>query len=79
MTKKTSNKGVLRNSCLGKIRHKSLLAAEYTLSKMRGKESHLLEIYPCKFCKSYHIGHNRKNGNPKNKSVEKGEKSESSI
>lgn len=48
--------------CFGKIKHKSFLSAEYTLSQLKGKESHLLEIYNCPFCKTFHIGHNRKKG-----------------
>lgn len=49
-----------KKMCFGKIKHKSWLAAEYILSQMKGKDSHLLEIYPCPFCEFHHIGHNRK-------------------
>jgi len=57
-----------KNACLGKIQHKSMLAAEYVLSRMSGKDSHLLEIYRCRFCKFYHIGHNK----PKAPAIKKG-------
>lgn len=50
-----------KKMCCGKIKHKSRLAAEYIFNQMNGKDSHLLEIYPCPFCKFHHIGHNRTN------------------
>jgi hypothetical protein len=48
-----------KSACYGKIPHKSMLAAQYILDRMSGKRSHLLEIYKCQFCKTFHIGHNR--------------------
>lgn len=50
---------IAKRTCYGKIKHKSWLAAEYIFNQMRGKDSHLLEIYSCPFCKKYHIGHNK--------------------
>jgi hypothetical protein len=47
-----------KRACYGKIQHKSMLAAEHILNRMNGKNSHLLEIYKCPFCKFFHIGHN---------------------
>jgi hypothetical protein len=41
--------------CLGKVKHKSLLGANYVREQMR--ECHLMDVYKCKFCKNYHIGH----------------------
>jgi hypothetical protein len=49
-----------KRSCLGKIKHKSRLSAEYVLDRMNGRDSHLLEIYQCKVCKFFHIGHSQK-------------------
>jgi hypothetical protein len=63
-TKSAKAKQALAKSmCYGKIKHKSMLAAQYTLDQMNGKDSHLLEIYPCPFCQGFHIGHNRKKEN----------------
>lgn len=59
--KKASNYGHAKSACLGKVQHKSMLGAEYTLQRMNGRDSHLLEVYKCHFCKFYHIGHNRFN------------------
>lgn len=50
----------IKSSCSGKIKHGSMLAAQYILDNMitRDKKSHLLEVYKCRFCNKYHIGHN---------------------
>lgn len=55
-----NNKERAKSSCHGKIQHRSMLAAQYILDRMcvRGKKSHLLEIYKCPFCNTLHIGHN---------------------
>lgn len=55
--------------CLGKIKHKTLSIAEMVLANMNISHDHILEIYPCSFCKTYHIGHkkgshNRLKANP---------------
>lgn len=47
-----------KKACLGKIKHKSMLSAEYVLNRMYGRDVHLLEIYRCVICKNFHIGHN---------------------
>ena len=47
----------LKNQCLGKTAHKTLLSAEYALSNMPIKPGHQLEIYKCQYCKFFHIGH----------------------
>lgn len=60
-----SNTVYAKVSCYGKVQHKSRLAAEYILDRMNGKRSHLLEIYECKFCKFFHIGHNENKGKTK--------------
>ena len=57
--KKFHNSQHAKNACYGKIQHRSMLAAQYILNRMNGKNSHLLEIYKCPFCKTFHIGHNR--------------------
>ena len=51
-----------KRMCLGKTKHASENAAKYILGQIsfRGKESHLLSVYQCKFCKKFHIGHDRK-------------------
>lgn len=41
-------------SCAGKIKHKSLLAAQYFLDEYHTDE--LAEIYTCRCCHSFHIG-----------------------
>lgn len=57
---KRRNLNIAKKGCFGKIPHKSMLAADFILSKMNGRDSHKLEIYKCKFCSWYHIGHNNK-------------------
>lgn len=47
-----------RKSCLGKIQYEYYSGAVYALSKHRNKEE--LEIYKCRFCKNYHLGHGNK-------------------
>lgn len=70
----------IEKSCLGKVQHKSFLAAEYILDRMNGKNSHLLEIYKCSFCEYYHIGHNNpKNASTKSKKVERKEGRPSTV
>lgn len=73
MTRKRGRKipNKAKSACLGKIKHKSMLAAEYTLDRMRlnVKDNHLLEVYKCEFCKFYHIGHNYKNKNAEDKKL----------
>jgi hypothetical protein len=67
----SKHKTFAEKSCMGKVPHKSMLAAEYIFDRMSGKNSHLLEIYKCSFCEYYHIGHNKlKDGSAKNKKVE---------
>lgn len=53
------NLGFAKKACLGKIKHKSMLSAEYILNRMGGKNVHLLEIYKCVVCNFFHIGHNK--------------------
>jgi rubrerythrin len=57
--KKRHNKERAKSACYGKIQHRSMLAAQYILDRMNGRKSHLLEIYKCPFCNTFHIGHNR--------------------
>ena len=57
--KKNKSLEIAKKMCLGKIKHGSILAAEYVKDKMRGRETHLLKIYKCKFCNGFHIGHDR--------------------
>lgn len=58
MTKQQKSLALAKKACLGKVKHKSMLAAEFVLNRMKGPNSHRLEIYKCKFCHWYHIGHN---------------------
>lgn len=58
--KKTINKRrkelkMFKNSCLGKIKHKYRTSAEYVLEQMPKNSD--LEVYECKNCNNYHIGH----------------------
>jgi len=54
-------------SCLGKIQHKSRLAAQYVLDTMNAMPRHSLEerdgvglaVYECKYCLNFHIGHDK--------------------
>lgn len=46
-----------KNKCAGKIAHTTLSSAEYILSRMKLKPNEIMEIYKCKFCDNYHIGH----------------------
>lgn len=69
MTKKkrsdnTQRFALEKRGCFGKIQHKSRLAAEFILSRMRGRDSATLEVYKCKYCTYFHIGHNRKKETP---------------
>lgn len=75
MTKNQGKNDHIKQVCLGKIKHKSWLSAEYTLNKMRRtKDSHLLEIYRCPFCKDLHIGHNKKLDKRPNKKTDQAKK-----
>lgn len=68
MTKKkrsdnTQRFALQKRGCFGKIQHKSMLSAEYVLSRMKSKKSGILGIYKCTFCDFYHIGHDNKKEN----------------
>lgn len=52
---KITNK--MKQSCLGKIGHRSRLGAEYVLSTMKPEPD--LSVYKCEFCELYHIGHSK--------------------
>jgi len=68
MTKQKKDKllALAKKACLGKVKHKSMLAAEFVLNKMKGPNSYSLEIYSCRFCNFFHIGHNHKKEYEKN-------------
>lgn len=53
-------KEIMAKTCLGKVKHKSRLAAEYYLDHIHKRGKYNLEIYNCPFCKFFHIGHNKK-------------------
>lgn len=46
-----------KNKCAGKVGHVTLTSAQYVLNRMKTVGGEILEIYKCKFCKKYHIGH----------------------
>jgi len=61
MTKPSrKNLELAKKACFGKIGHGSMLAAQFILDKMGGKDGALLGIYKCQFCDKYHIGHDWK-------------------
>lgn len=47
-----------KNSCLGKVKHKTMLSAQTDLNSLLkiAKKEHSLTIYKCDFCKYLHIG-----------------------
>lgn len=47
----------IKNKCLGKRGFDTIMIAEYALSTMPVRPSEIMEIYKCKHCKKYHIGH----------------------
>lgn len=57
MAKKRRITNSLKNKCLGKIPHETLLSAEYAINKWRNTKGEIMEIYKCEHCKKYHIGH----------------------
>lgn len=49
-----------KSTCLGKVKHKSMLAAQEVLDIMeikRGRKGEEINIYTCQFCGDLHIGH----------------------
>lgn len=52
-----------KKMCLGKIKHRSKLAADFELESLfkakRTPDKAELEVYECHFCKHYHIGHSK--------------------
>lgn len=54
MSKKSWRQEFRKKSCDGKVKHKSMLSAEFILNQM--KPDPKLNIYKCIFCQSYHIG-----------------------
>jgi len=46
-----------KNQCAGKIAHATLSSAEYIMGRMKVGVGEFLEIYKCKYCKKFHIGH----------------------
>ncbi len=64
--------GLAKRMCLGKIKHKSMLSAEYVFYAMGRRNNNLLEIYKCPLCHYFHIGNNnKKNEDSKNTRVAK--------
>ena len=55
MNKKKLND--FKNQCAGKTAHVNIISAQYVLDGIRTGVGEILEIYICKFCKKYHIGH----------------------
>jgi hypothetical protein len=45
--------------CAGKVRHRSVGAAEAHLRALAKIDSRSLEVYHCTFCKQWHVGHNK--------------------
>lgn len=46
----------LTKGCLGKVPHKSELAAKYALEAMPAKQRNILNYYKCRHCNFWHIG-----------------------
>jgi rubrerythrin len=46
---------LFKKSCAGKIQHKTLLSAQYSLQNNTRQDSHA-EIYICDSCGAWHIG-----------------------
>ena len=46
-----------KNQCAGKTPYATLAIAEYVLSNGKFGVGEILEIYKCRFCKKFHIGH----------------------
>ena len=57
MAKVKSNIEDFKNQCAGKVAHTTLNSAQYVLDRMKTSVGEILEIYICKFCKKFHIGH----------------------
>lgn len=52
-----SKRHIRRVSCSGKARHKTADFAEVAAVKMRKKTGDHFNVYKCRFCNGYHIGH----------------------
>lgn len=57
MAKVKGNIKDFKNQCAGKVAHASVSSAEYVLDRMKTGVGEILEIYKCRFCKKFHIGH----------------------
>lgn len=55
----TREQEIMRKMCLGKIKHKSRLAAQYYIDHIPHRDKSTLNMYDCPFCKGIHIGHNK--------------------
>jgi hypothetical protein len=45
--------------CTGKVRYKTSTGAFIARKQMVGKHGGFFDVYHCKWCKGYHIGHRR--------------------
>lgn len=56
----SSKRRIRRNQCGDKVRHLTAAAAKVALRKLRARldfHGGIVEIYHCRFCKGYHVGH----------------------
>lgn len=54
----STKRGLRRKSCQGKIQYETKAVAQLALRDLRRKgATGLLNVYPCKFGKHYHVGH----------------------
>lgn len=51
-----SKRRIKRNSCIGKIRHKTSAGAEAHAKELRDKGERVWP-YRCRFCGGWHVGH----------------------
>lgn len=55
----SSKRRIRRNSCTGKTQYQTDVEGKTAIYflKQRTKDTSLMNVYKCKFCKHYHIGH----------------------
>lgn len=56
-----SKRRLRRRSCERKVKHPSAAAASATIKSLHARKGYQgrLDVYRCRFCSSYHIGHGK--------------------